>query len=93
MPPHCPPLTDAERRRRCDALRNRGGIHVGGSLEKDQLETLRGWIDTREADAVQDDERLRGRLYRKACWEAICRVLDTMSKSPSRVRLNSPEQD
>ncbi len=74
------PSPSAERQRRCDALRNRGGIHVGGSLEKDHLETLRRWIDTTEMDAVQGDERLRGQLYRKACWDAIRRILDTMSK-------------
>ena len=44
-----------------------------------------GWLDTRAADAVQDDGRLYARLYAEACGEAIGHILDGLSGKPSHV--------
>ncbi len=63
------PKSDAERQRRSDALRKQGGLVAPVRLTKDQLDMLiaGGWLDTREADAGQDNERLYSRLYAQAC--------------------------
>ena len=77
----------ASRKRRSDALRRQGGLVAPVRLSGDHLNMLvaAGWLDTREADAAQDDGRLYARLYAQACGEAIGRILDGLSKKPSRV--------
>ena len=64
----------------CDEARDKGGIVASARLTKDHQDMMEadGWLDTSEADAVRDNERLRGRLYREACGVAIGRILDSL---------------
>ncbi len=78
------PKSDAERQRRSKALRDKGGVVASARLTKDHQDMMEadGWLDTSEADAVRDNERLRGRLYREACGVAIGRILDWLLQKP-----------
>ena len=79
-----PPKSDAERQRKSKALRDKGSVVAPARLTKDHQDTMEsdGWLDTSKADAVRDNEGLRGRLYREACGEAIGRILDSLLQKP-----------
>ena len=91
--PDAAPSPGAHRKRRSDALRRQGGLVAPVRLSGDHLDMLvaAGWLDTRAADAVQDDGRLYARLYAEACGEAIGRILDGLSAKPLRVTAPAKE--
>ena len=76
--------TDAERQRLRKDRRDRGELVAPVPLGLDHIDMLEiGWgLDTREAQAVGGNEKLRAQLYREALGEAIRRVLDNLLKKP-----------